>query len=909
MASTANKMKKRRRGVARTARAHRATDAASRQALIVLGMHRSGTSALTRVFNLLGADLPRNVMGPGRGNEVGHWESADLVVIHDELLASAGSRWDDWRAFNPEWTASGVAETFRERLLAVMRADFQHSPLFLLKDPRICRFMPVWGEVLARFGAAPHVAIPIRNPVEVAASLNARDGFLPAKSYLLWLRHVLDAERSTRDLPRAFITYDALMDDWRRVARDIGGHLGVRWPRWSDAAALEIDRFMSASLRHHAVDPALLPVRADIVDWVKAAYDALAAIAGQGENARARATLDRVAAEFDRASFAFGLALAEESGRAEEALRQSRGLIEEVETVRRDAAADAAQMRQDVERSAAEAAKASEQAEHAAAELVRAQDQIMQAAADAAELREEASVQAARLHEVSTAHTALLEEAGRLGRELAGAQDSAARLSRELDGARAFLRDSQTEVQRLAGELAHAEARTAAAIEERDAACAEREALAADLRAERMATDQVRAEAARLVGEVVDVREALHETARARDAARDECERLVAAIESERAATRALRHEIEALKVDLQVRTATAEAERACTERLAGELDEARVSLRDSQIEMQRLADEAVRAENAAATLLRTETERLTADLQLEKATVQRAQTEAARLSADLAAAQRDTEARAREATAAGRELTATRALIADLRGTLDQQARLAAERVPLNRAGGGWTRAIHRLFSAQARARAARHAEHAAITRSRLFDALWYLERYPDVAAAGEDPLWHYLMHGATEGRDPHPLFDGKWYIGQTGDLAGSGLSPLGHYVMQGAAAGLDPHPLFDTDWYLAQNPDVAAARINPLYHFWKMGAAAGRDPHPLFDTSWYLEQNPDVARTGDNALYHYLVHGWKEGRDPHPLFDLDALSPQDTNGSAANPLLSYVMAAQRSAHSLTTR
>src|SRR5271163_4686483 len=79
------------------------------QALLVLGMHRSGTSALTRVFSLLGANLPKSVIGPDLNNQAGYWESVELNIIHDELLASAGSQWDDWRAFNPDWLQSGVA--------------------------------------------------------------------------------------------------------------------------------------------------------------------------------------------------------------------------------------------------------------------------------------------------------------------------------------------------------------------------------------------------------------------------------------------------------------------------------------------------------------------------------------------------------------------------------------------------------------------------------------------------------------------------------------------------------------------------------------------------------------------------------------------------------------------------------
>ena len=69
--------------------------------LLVLGMHRSGTSAMTRVISLLGADLPKTLLGEGLGNEAGHWEPAPLVTHHDWLLEQLASRWDDWRKLDP----------------------------------------------------------------------------------------------------------------------------------------------------------------------------------------------------------------------------------------------------------------------------------------------------------------------------------------------------------------------------------------------------------------------------------------------------------------------------------------------------------------------------------------------------------------------------------------------------------------------------------------------------------------------------------------------------------------------------------------------------------------------------------------------------------------------------------------
>lgn len=153
------------------------------------------------------------------------------------------------------------------------------------------------------------------------------------------------------------------------------------------------------------------------------------------------------------------------------------------------------------------------------------------------------------------------------------------------------------------------------------------------------------------------------------------------------------------------------------------------------------------------------------------------------------------------------------------------------------------------------------------------LFDPAWYLAKNSDVAAAGIDPLEHYVKWGVGEGRNPNPIFETAWYLAENPDIAGTELNPLEHYCEWGVKKGRDPSPLFSTNWYLAQNPDVAAAGINPLAHYLEHGAREGRDPHPLFNTSWYLAQNPEVS--GLNPLEHYLINGAKETRSPHPLFD----------------------------------
>ncbi len=145
-------------------------------------------------------------------------------------------------------------------------------------------------------------------------------------------------------------------------------------------------------------------------------------------------------------------------------------------------------------------------------------------------------------------------------------------------------------------------------------------------------------------------------------------------------------------------------------------------------------------------------------------------------------------------------------------------------------------------------------------VRASGLLDERYYHDHNPDVAWARTSPLLHFLVCGASEGKDPNELFDVDYYLRRYPDVAHSGINPLVHYLRNGAYEGRDPHPYFDSSFYLEQNPDVREGRLNPLAHYLAPGIAEGRDPNPWFDTSEYLEQNPDVAIFGLNPLKHYL-------------------------------------------------
>jgi hypothetical protein len=272
-------------------------------------MHRSGTSAFARVVSLLGAALPKDLLGAGPGNEKGHWEPEPLVAAHDRMLAAAGSRWDDWRSLDLDRMSAARQAATRDELARLIEEQYGRALLLVLKEPRICRFVPLYRGLLARLGLEPRCVVPLRNPLAVVASLRARDGMTEGFAGLLWLRHVLQAEAETRGCPRAVVSYEALLDDWQPMVRRIAARLGLDWPRPFEEAAPEIGAFLSVDGQHHAPSRRELAAREDLPEWVKAAYEALLRLEQDPDDEAALAQLDRIRAEFDTACPTFGAAM------------------------------------------------------------------------------------------------------------------------------------------------------------------------------------------------------------------------------------------------------------------------------------------------------------------------------------------------------------------------------------------------------------------------------------------------------------------------------------------------------------------------------------------------------------------------------------------------------------------------
>jgi hypothetical protein len=178
---------------------------------------------------------------------------------------------------------------------------------------------------------------------------------------------------------------------------------------------------------------------------------------------------------------------------------------------------------------------------------------------------------------------------------------------------------------------------------------------------------------------------------------------------------------------------------------------------------------------------------------------------------------------------------------------------------------------------------------------RKALFDAAYYRSSASSEPRGHSHPLLHFLMQGAYQGRQPHPLFDPEFYLRKYPDVASVGVNPLCHYLKHGGRELRQPHPLFDPIFYLDHNPDVRRSGANPLVHYVLHGAAEDRKPLALFDPVYYRSGCPAAPRSSRDLLRHFLESG-SRAANPHPLFNCQAYvaTHPDVEG---NPLVHYLL------------
>lgn len=228
----------------------------------VLGMHRSGTSLVSRILNLIGYSLgPEDkILGPRSSNPKGHWEYRPFVEINDEILSVIGGSWDRPPPFPEDWQASPNLEPLKDRVEALLEEDFSGSTRWAWKDPRTSLTLPFWQELL------PDMCyiVCLRNPLDVGRSLRRRDRLSQAHASRLWLRYVSTAIDHTQGRPRLFVSYEQLMHDWKSEVDRLADFLGEPHPADNPKDVNAIGEAVDSGLQHHRSSPPEVLAEEDI---------------------------------------------------------------------------------------------------------------------------------------------------------------------------------------------------------------------------------------------------------------------------------------------------------------------------------------------------------------------------------------------------------------------------------------------------------------------------------------------------------------------------------------------------------------------------------------------------------------------------------------------------------------------
>ncbi|QEY65417.1 hypothetical protein FXN65_26410 [Metapseudomonas lalkuanensis] len=203
-------------------------------------------------LNCAGVSMGRELLGAAADNKKGYFESKAIQVFHDRRLLPRIGR--DWKSVSPlpaaGWESSEAVADLVAEAKEIVLDEFGDSALFGIKDPRISLLAPFWMKVLNELGISVCVIIQYRHPIEVAGSLLSRNKMTIEQGVALWLEHVINAERFTRNVPRVFTHYQDLLDDPAAMLQRIAKGLKIEWPSPADETAAKLDKFVEKNLRH-----------------------------------------------------------------------------------------------------------------------------------------------------------------------------------------------------------------------------------------------------------------------------------------------------------------------------------------------------------------------------------------------------------------------------------------------------------------------------------------------------------------------------------------------------------------------------------------------------------------------------------------------------------------------------------
>lgn len=179
--------------------------------VVVFGMHRSGTSAVARLVNMMGAYIgpEGSALSAQSDNQKGFWERRDVRNLNDQILRSVGAEWNIISDFSPallKEIPSEQLEEFQSKAKEIIINLDSNRP-WVLKDPRLCLLFHFWKPLFE----IPKAIVVVRNPLEVALSLNSRNGFPIEIGLALWEKYSSSLFQSIANVPTLLVSHQELM--------------------------------------------------------------------------------------------------------------------------------------------------------------------------------------------------------------------------------------------------------------------------------------------------------------------------------------------------------------------------------------------------------------------------------------------------------------------------------------------------------------------------------------------------------------------------------------------------------------------------------------------------------------------------------------------------------------------------
>ncbi|WP_338552553.1 glycosyltransferase [Paenibacillus sp. KS-LC4] len=273
-----------------------------KKAVCILGMHRSGTSVITRAINLLGVHIGKaeDLMPAGKDNPEGYWENVNIVTIQEKLLEFLGHSWHSAGMLPEEWWKLPGVESFKQQLINEVRFNFMNADVWMWKDPRTCVLLPIWQNIFEELGIEMNFVVVVRNPIDVGSSLKKRDQLSCKAAMDLWSYYSISMFKSLASTPSnvVFIHYDLFIDNWKDALIEVSKEFDISCPYSEEEFTRLMSSVIKPTLRHSKTEINTLNEDISIPLYTKKIYELYFEMKKKGFTEKCKREIDALYAEY-----------------------------------------------------------------------------------------------------------------------------------------------------------------------------------------------------------------------------------------------------------------------------------------------------------------------------------------------------------------------------------------------------------------------------------------------------------------------------------------------------------------------------------------------------------------------------------------------------------------------------------